>query len=110
MNVHSLLDTLETIKNMDAHVPRKPEKLAEKSEENKRKSSSKQDGNPCKTKKSTHRLYVINMAEPKQPTILGIVGNMIKMVLLRWLSRKPLLNPRNPTVSLIRRLQIIFRK
>ena len=54
--------------------------------------------------------YVINMADPKQPTILGIVGNMIKMVFLRRISRKPPLNPRNRTVSLIRQLQIILRK
>jgi hypothetical protein len=54
--------------------------------------------------------YVINMADPKQPTILGIVGNMIKMVLLRRISRTSPLNPRNPTVGLIRQLQIISRK
>ena len=52
LNFRSILETLETIKNMDTHVPRKPKKLAEKSRDIKKKGSSKQDGNPPKTKKS----------------------------------------------------------
>ena len=51
-NLRSLLETLETIENMEVHVPRKPEKLAEKSTDGKRKGSSKGDGNPTKKKKS----------------------------------------------------------
>jgi len=38
---------------MDVHVPRTPKKSAEKSGYNKRKGSSKQDGNPRNTKKSS---------------------------------------------------------
>ena len=66
MHVHSLLDTLEPIKNIDVHVPRKPDKSAEKSGDNKKKGSSKQDGNPRKTKKSHNSVpSVTNRAEPK---------------------------------------------
>ena len=53
---------------------------------------------------------VRNMAEPKRPTILGIVGNMRKTVLSRKVSRKSTLKPRNPAISLIRQLRILSRK
>ena len=45
--------------------------------------------------------YVINMAEPKQPTILGIVRNMRKTELSRMGSRNPTLSPKKFTTSLI---------
>ena len=79
MNIHSTHKTLETIKKMDVHVPRKPKKLAERTGDKKRKSSSNRDANPLNRKKSNKTvLSVRNTAEPKQPTILGIVGNMRK--------------------------------
>ena len=53
LNVCSLLDTLETIKNMDIHVPRKSKKLEEKSGNRKRKGSPKDDGLLRKRKKSS---------------------------------------------------------
>ena len=50
-NLRILLETLETIKNMEIHVPRKPKKSGE-TKDGKRKGSFKGDGNPNKKKKS----------------------------------------------------------
>ena len=50
-NLRLLLETLETIENMEIHVPRKPEKSGE-TKDGKRKGSFKGDGNSNKKKKS----------------------------------------------------------
>ena len=50
-NLRLLLETLETIENMEIHVPRKPEKSGE-TKDGKRKGSFTGDGNPNKKKKS----------------------------------------------------------
>ena len=48
-NLCSLLETLETIKNMtEVHIPRKPKKPGEKATDGKWKGSFKEVGNPNK--------------------------------------------------------------
>ena len=64
---------------MDVHVPRKPNKLAEKSGDRRRKGSPRDDVAHVKRRNPPNSVpSVINTAEPKQLTILGIVGSMRK--------------------------------
>ena len=55
MNLRATLDTLKTNEKMGIQVPRKTEKLGEKSgtRKGKRKVSFKEDGLPCKRKRSS---------------------------------------------------------
>ena len=96
---------------MDNHVPRKPKKPEEKSEDKKRKGSSKRDGDPHKTKKSAKFCALCDKHGIAKMTYnTEYCRKYDKNCTFKKDFKKATVKSKNPTVSLIRQLQIISRK
>jgi hypothetical protein len=108
-----LLDTLETIKNMDIHVPRKPKKLVEKSGNKKQEMDSfKRSGNPNKWKKSDKFCDLCKKhGGAKTTRNTGVCRKYKKTELSRKNSRNPMVSPTiSPMASIMQLLPNLSRK